>query len=194
MSRRFCNLYLFSSFYNETSTFFLYLDLMLRQNLTKAIPNGASSQFFLHRSLLQQSRALPGFPIMLIRDASTYTKKYNDKPAYPKKNDNASTHRSKNASTPPHPSKQRLVQVDSPFASANKLLYVLPTDPYFASEKVSRILEIGTVEDAAEYVMALPAYLQSAVVWNQLIGYCAKYGKSNFAEKYYSQVKQRRHR
>jgi pentatricopeptide repeat protein len=53
---------------------------------------------------------------------------------------------------------------------------------------VGKILQIGTVDDAADYIKALPIYLQSAVVWNQLIGYCAKHGRANYAEQYYVQV------
>lgn len=84
---------------------------------------------------------------------------------------------------------RRYVEVDSPFAKANRYTYAMPDDPYVASEKVAKILEIGTVDDAADYIKALPIYLQSPIVWNQIIGYCAKYGRANYAEQYYSQVK-----
>lgn len=84
---------------------------------------------------------------------------------------------------------RRYVEVDSPFAKANRYTYAMPDDPYVASEKVTKILELGTVDDAADYIRALPIYLQSPVVWNQLIGYCAKYGRANYAEQYFSQVK-----
>lgn len=83
---------------------------------------------------------------------------------------------------------RRYVEVESPLAKANKYTYAMPDDPYVASERVGRILEIGTVDDAADYIKALPIYLQSAVVWNQLLRYCAKYGRANYAEQYYAQV------
>ena len=83
---------------------------------------------------------------------------------------------------------RRYVEVDSPLARANKYTYAMPDDPYVASERVGKILEIGTVDDAADYIKALPMYLQSAIVWNQLLGQCAKYGRANYAEQYYTQV------
>lgn len=83
---------------------------------------------------------------------------------------------------------RRYVEVDSPFACANKYTYVMPDDPYVASDRVAKILDIGTVDDAADYIKALPFFLQSPVVWNQLIGHCAKHGRANYAEQFYSQV------
>ncbi|KAI8647888.1 hypothetical protein BD408DRAFT_3223 [Parasitella parasitica] len=86
---------------------------------------------------------------------------------------------------------RRYVEVDSSFAKANRYTYAMPNDIYVASEKVTKILEIGTVDDAADYIRALPIYLQSPVVWNQLIGHCAKYGRANYAEHFFSQMRKR---
>ncbi|GAA5813569.1 hypothetical protein MFLAVUS_007052 [Mucor flavus] len=86
---------------------------------------------------------------------------------------------------------RRYVEVDSPFAHANKYTYVMPDDPYVASDRVAKILDIGSVDDAADYIKALPFFLQSPVVWNQLIGYCAKHGRANYAEQFYSQMRKR---
>ncbi|KAI8877500.1 hypothetical protein K501DRAFT_260236 [Backusella circina FSU 941] len=88
-------------------------------------------------------------------------------------------------------SKRRYVDVDTPFAKANKYTYFMPEDPYQASKRITRILEIGTVEDVVDYLLALPIYLQSTVLWNQLIGHCAQYGRANYAEKFYSQMRKR---
>jgi hypothetical protein len=85
-------------------------------------------------------------------------------------------------------SSRRYVDVDSPFAKENKYTYAMPRDPYQASKRITRILEIGTIEDAVDYLLALPIYLQTTVLWNQLIGYCSQYGKASYAEKLYSQV------
>ncbi|RCH80658.1 hypothetical protein CU098_000840, partial [Rhizopus stolonifer] len=86
---------------------------------------------------------------------------------------------------------RRYIEVDSPLAKANRYTYVKPDDPFYASEKVTRILSMGTVDDAADYVKALPIYLQSTVVWNQLLGYCARHGRANYAENYYVQMRKR---
>ncbi|CEP16816.1 hypothetical protein [Parasitella parasitica] len=86
---------------------------------------------------------------------------------------------------------RRYVEVDSPFAKANRYTYAMPNDIYIASNKVTKILEIGTVDDAADYIRALPIYLQSPVVWNQLIAFCAKHGRANYAEHFFSQMRKR---
>ncbi|KAI8371006.1 hypothetical protein BD560DRAFT_396587 [Blakeslea trispora] len=88
-------------------------------------------------------------------------------------------------------SSRRYIEVDSPLAKANRYTYVKPEDPYGASDRVARILRMGTIEDAADYVKALPIYLQSTVVWNQLINHCAVHGRANYAEQYYSQMRKR---
>jgi hypothetical protein len=85
-------------------------------------------------------------------------------------------------------SSRRYVDVDSAFSKENKYTYAMPRDPYQASKRITRILEIGTIEDAVDYLLALPIYLQTTVLWNQLIGYCSQYGKASYAEKLYSQV------
>ncbi|OBZ84344.1 hypothetical protein A0J61_07607 [Choanephora cucurbitarum] len=91
----------------------------------------------------------------------------------------------------PSRSSRRYIEVDSPLAKANRYTYMKPEDPYGASDKVSRILKMGTIEDAADYVKALPIYLQSTIVWNQLINHCAFHGRANYAEQYYSQMRKR---
>lgn len=156
---------------------------MLRHNLKKLLP----LQPVLRSSLAQHTRVLPAYSLISSREAST---KYNDKNRSPRSNEktNTSSSRSKERKWTPK-EKLRLVEVNSPFAKANKLLYAFPEDPYVASERVARILQLGEVEDAEDYIRALPIYLQSVVVWNQLLGHCAKFGKSQFAEKYYSKVK-----
>lgn len=128
-------------------------------------------------SHLHLPRVIPAYSTVLLREASTnsFTKDKNIYNQTSGPNSNQTTGR-------------RYVEVDSPFAKANRYTYAMPDDPYVASEKVAKILEIGTVDDAADYIRALPIYLQSPVVWNQLIGYCAKYGRANYAEQYFSQV------
>ncbi|KAG1468430.1 hypothetical protein G6F56_003834 [Rhizopus delemar] len=83
------------------------------------------------------------------------------------------------------------VKVDSQFSKANKFTYVMPEDPHGASERVSSILKNGSVDDAYEYIKALPLDLQSGVVWNHLIGHCAKLGKAKHAEQAYVEMRRR---
>jgi pentatricopeptide repeat protein len=127
-------------------------------------------------TLLGHSKALP-VQTMLLRNASSYYKEKTNKPT--------------EAAEEATKYNRRYVEVDTPFAKANKYTYAMPDDPYVASEKVGKILQIGTVDDAADYIKALPIYLQSPVVWNQLIGHCAKHGRANYAEQYYAQVKKK---
>ncbi|KAI9483573.1 MAG: hypothetical protein EXX96DRAFT_558698 [Benjaminiella poitrasii] len=87
--------------------------------------------------------------------------------------------------------RRRFIEVDSPFAKANKQIYLLPNDPYIASKKLSQILELGTINDAADYVKALPLHLQNVVIWNQLLNYCAKKGRINATEKYFAEMRKR---
>lgn len=140
---------------------------MLRQ-CTRKLQCAASSR--------RQQSVLQILPALSLRTASSYTKK---------------------ATKPTEVSEEapkfnrRYVEVDTPFARSNKYTYAMPDDPYVASEKVGKILQLGTVEDAADYIKALPLSLQSAVVWNQLIGHCAKHGRANYAEQYYSQMRKR---
>lgn len=141
---------------------------MLRQCLNKLQTNISARQTLVSTStLFTNTRVLPA----LYREASTYTTR---KPA--ENQDDTQTFN------------RRYVQVDSPFAIANKYTYAMPDDAYVASDRVTKILDIGTVDDAADYIKALPIYLQSAIVWNQLIGFCAKHGRANYAEQFYSQV------
>lgn len=121
------------------------------------------------------NRALPVQTAILHRYSSTKTYTRKSEPAV--ENDDGS-----------HKFSRHYVQVDTPLANANRYTYAMPEDPYVASEKVARILEIGTVDDAADYIKALPIYLQSSVIWNQIIGYCAKFGRATYAEQYFSQV------
>jgi hypothetical protein len=147
---------------------------MLRPLSTKTFItiNSHKALFPICRSL---SRALPVQTTILYRHSST---------------DSYSRKRKSNVENGKEPREfgRSYVQVNSPLAKANRYTYAMPEDPYVASERVTRILEIGTVDDAADYIKALPIYLQSAVVWNQIIGYCAKHGRSNYAEQYFSQV------
>lgn len=141
---------------------------MLRQCLKKLQTNSSARQNLLSTSILStKTRSFAA----ISRKASTYSN-------------------SKLTETPEEPRtyNRRYVQVDTPFALANKYTYVMPDDSYVASDKVAKILDIGTVDDAADYIKALPIRLQSPIVWNQLIGYCAKYGRANYAEQFYSQV------
>lgn len=125
----------------------------------------------LNTNVFIKQRTIAALPV-IYRQASSYSnRKPIEKPA-----------------TEPRSFNRRYVEVDSPFAHANKYTYVMPDDPYVASDRVSKILEIGTVDDAADYIKALPFSLQSPVVWNQLIGHCAKHGRANYAEQFYSQV------
>lgn len=126
----------------------------------------------LQLGLLARQRTIASLPV-ICRHGSSYT---NSKPRERQQEE-------------PRTFNRRYVEVDTPFAHANKYTYAMPDDAYVASEKVSKILEIGTVDDAADYIKALPMYLQSPVVWNQLIGHCAKHGRANYAEQFYSQVK-----
>lgn len=123
----------------------------------------------------RQQAVLQILPALTLRTASSYTKKAT-KPA--------------EVSEEAPKFNRRYVEVDTPFARSNKYTYAMPDDPYVASEKVGKILQLGTVDDAADYIKALPLSLQSAVVWNQLIGHCAKHGRANYAEQYYSQVRE----
>ncbi|KAL7308407.1 hypothetical protein PS15m_011613 [Mucor circinelloides] len=151
---------------------------MLRSNLAR-----------LSSSMARQSRkptvclfprVIPACHTILLREASTNTySRDKKKPAQTSEPEATQT------------TGRRYVEVDSPFAKANRYTYAMPDDPYVASEKVTKILELGTVDDAADYIRALPIYLQSPVVWNQLIGYCAKYGRANYAEQYFSQMRKR---
>jgi pentatricopeptide repeat protein len=150
---------------------------MLRPFSTKSfvIISNQKSLSPIYRSL---SRALPVQTTILYRHSSTHSYSRKSKPIA--ENDSESQTFGRN-----------YVQVDSPLAKANRYTYAMPEDPYVASERVARILEIGTVDDAADYIKALPIYLQSAVVWNQIIGYCAKHGRANYAEQYFSQVREK---
>lgn len=116
--------------------------------------------------------------LFVIRLASTRSTLYNNQ----SKPDNVSLNG--DAKKP----KRRFVKVDSEFSKANKFTYVMPQDPYVASDRVTSILKNGSVDDAIEYIKALPLDLQSVVVWNHLIGYCAQQGKAKFAEQSYVQV------
>ncbi|KAK4520888.1 uncharacterized protein ATC70_006769 [Mucor velutinosus] len=128
----------------------------------------------------QLPRVIPAYTTMAFREASTSNySRDKKKPAKTAESEAAPV------------AGRRYVEVESPFAKANRYTYAMPDDPYVASEKVAKILELGTVDDAAEYIRALPIYLQSPVVWNQLIGYCAKYGRANYAEQYFSQMRKR---
>lgn len=148
---------------------------MFRSNFMK-LPSSMARQSR-NPSYLHLPRVIPAYSTVLFRKASTnsFTKD--------KKKPNQTSEPDLNQTTG-----RRYVEVDSPFAKANRYTYAMPDDPYVASEKVAKILEIGTVDDAADYIRALPIYLQSPIVWNQLIGYCAKYGRANYAEQYFSQV------
>lgn len=141
---------------------------MLRRCLDKLQINVSARQTLLSSSSsFTKARAISS----LYREASTYT---NRTPAETQEE--------------PRTYNRRYVQVDTPFAIANKYTYVMPDDAYVASDRVTKILEIGTVDDAADYIKALPIGLQSPIVWNQLIGFCAKHGRANYAEQFYSQV------
>ncbi|KAL9537049.1 hypothetical protein MBANPS3_012128 [Mucor bainieri] len=152
---------------------------MLRSSLVKlSNPIARQSRINVMRQL---PRVIPAYATMTLREASStgnYTRD-KKKPAQTAEPEAAAT------------TGRRYVEVDSPFAKANRYTYAMPDDPYVASEKVAKILELGTVDDAAEYIRALPIYLQSPVVWNQLLGYCAKYGRANYAEHYFSQMRKR---
>ncbi|KAG1049136.1 hypothetical protein G6F43_008519 [Rhizopus delemar] len=119
--------------------------------------------------------------LFVIRLASTRSTLYNNR----SKPDNVSLNG--DAKKP----KRRFVKVDSEFSKANKFTYVMPQDPYVASDRVTSILKNGSVDDAIEYIKALPLDLQSVVVWNHLIGYCAQQGKAKFAEQSYVQMRRR---
>lgn len=151
---------------------------MLRSNLVRL--TSSITRQSRNPAIRQLPRAIPAHVTVLLREASTSN--YGRDKKKP-----VQTTESEITASPG----RRYVEVDSPFAKANRYTYAMPDDPYVASEKVTKILELGTVDDAAEYIRALPIYLQSPVVWNQLIGYCAKYGRANYAEQYFSQVKKR---
>ncbi|KAI8986972.1 hypothetical protein BDB01DRAFT_588737 [Pilobolus umbonatus] len=85
----------------------------------------------------------------------------------------------------------RQMTVDSDFARTHPWLYNVPVDPYKASDKINQILKIGTMDDAYDYLVALPISLQAAPSWNQLISYCAKESRANHAERLYIQMRKR---
>ncbi|KAL4211077.1 hypothetical protein CU097_010756 [Rhizopus azygosporus] len=133
--------------------------------------------FFQKGSLACKQAMRTSFPLFTLRLASTATIVHNNS----KSKSNEGNKRSRPV----------FVKVDSPFAKANKFTYVMPADPYVASNKITTILKNGTLNDAADYIKALPLDLQTAAVWNQLIGYCAQHGKANSAEQYYVQMRKR---
>ncbi|KAI7863103.1 uncharacterized protein EV154DRAFT_534965 [Mucor mucedo] len=144
---------------------------MLRQCLKHLQANLPAKQTLVPASKsVTKTRAFP----VLYREASTYNNS-----------------RSVEIQEEPRTYNRRYVQVDTPFALANKYTYVMPDDAYVASDRVTKILDIGTVDDAADYIKALPIGLQSPIVWNQLIGYCAKHGRANYAEHFFSQMRKR---
>ncbi|KAG0163330.1 hypothetical protein DFQ30_000329 [Apophysomyces sp. BC1015] len=56
---------------------------------------------------------------------------------------------------------------------------------------VGRILQVGTLDDAVEYVLALPASMQKAPVWNQLLSHCAQKGKAQKAEQFWAMMRKK---
>ncbi|KAI7905513.1 uncharacterized protein BX663DRAFT_500008 [Cokeromyces recurvatus] len=147
---------------------------MLQQYLLKARMNGICQ-----RSIITTLKPMTGVfsPMILHRKAST--------------NMSFSSNKSKLPNDIKKRVEHRFVNVDSPFSKANKKIYLMPSDPYFASEKVKKILKLGSLDDAVDYVKALPSYLQTVVLWNQLFKYCADHGKANMAEKYFVQMRKR---
>ncbi|KAI9281853.1 hypothetical protein BY458DRAFT_449827 [Sporodiniella umbellata] len=92
--------------------------------------------------------------------------------------------------------KNQFIKAESPFVRGNRPTHnknanSWPSDPYKSSEKVKAILDKGSVNDAHEYLKTLPTRLQSEVVWNHLIGRCAKEGRSQEAERLFAEMRRR---
>jgi pentatricopeptide repeat protein len=87
-------------------------------------------------------------------------------------------------------SKRRFVNIEGAGERSNRHLYTMPSDVYGTSDRVGQLLVVAGFSQAVEFLIHLPLDLQSTVAWNQLLGYCAKSGKSNEAETLFTQVMQ----
>lgn len=87
-------------------------------------------------------------------------------------------------------SKRRFVNLEGVDKRSNRHLYTMPSDVYGTSDRVGQLLVVAGFNQAVEFLIHLPLDLQSTVAWNQLLGYCAKAGKSNEAETLFTQVMQ----
>ncbi|KAI8083158.1 uncharacterized protein BX664DRAFT_339938 [Halteromyces radiatus] len=86
---------------------------------------------------------------------------------------------------------RRFVNLKDAERRANRHLYTLPRDVYGTSDRVAQLLKLTGIDEAIEFVQHLPLDLQSTVVWNQLLGYCAEHGRANLAEKLFTQMRKR---
>ncbi|KAI8368148.1 uncharacterized protein BYT42DRAFT_648341 [Radiomyces spectabilis] len=86
-------------------------------------------------------------------------------------------------------SRRKFVNIEAAETRPNKHLYTMPRDAYGASDRVKELLRVSKLSDSIEFVNCLPARLQSTVVWNQLLGYCAQHGRSTAAKTIFAKMR-----
>ncbi|KAJ1921594.1 hypothetical protein H4219_000632 [Mycoemilia scoparia] len=72
-----------------------------------------------------------------------------------------------------------------------KMKYTIPKDSYLLSDKVSKIIKKGKIDDAVALILSSPVYKQSQASWNQVIEEYGKQGKNDYAWKAYTEMKKR---